>query len=130
MVKDQIADWNANFCKAVANQDIDSVMEGYDPAARLLAPNVPMAVGRDAIRAVFQSFLDAGTNSLELDSIEIIEDGDLVIDVGRYVLGMQVPDVGPVEDTGKFVDVFRRQPDGSLRVIVDTFNSDLPAAAG
>lgn len=127
MVKDQVAEWNANFCKAVANQDIEAAVQQYAPTARLMAPNAPMAVGPEAIKAVFQSFIDMGANSLELESIEIIEAGDLVIDVGRYVLGIQPPGVDPIVDRGKFVDVFRVKSDGSLEVIIDTFNSDLPA---
>ena len=35
---------------------------------------------------------------------------------------------GPVKDSGKFVTVLRRQPDGRWLVAVDMFSSDLPAA--
>ena len=34
-----------------------------------------------------------------------------------------------MEDRGKYADVFRRQPDGSLEFIADILNSDLPPPA-
>ena len=126
----QVAEWNANLSKAVANQDAEAAVKDYAPTARLLAANAPMAEGPAAIKEVFQAFIDSGANSLELESIEIIEAGDLVIDVGRYVLGIQPAGADAIEDRGKYVDVFRRQSDGSLKIIIDIFNSDLPAPTG
>lgn len=118
---------NDRFSKAVANQDVDGVLDLYEDNARLMAPNAPVAQGTAAMRQVFQGFIDMGANSLELQIEELYEGGDLVIDVGRYVLGLQGPDGESIEDRGKYVDVLRRQPDGSLRLIADIFNSDAPA---
>ena len=33
----------------------------------------------------------------------------------------------PVQDRGKFLTVWKKQPDGSYKAIRDIFNSDLPA---
>jgi ketosteroid isomerase-like protein len=33
----------------------------------------------------------------------------------------------PMQDFGKNVEIWKRQPDGSWRCILDTWNSDLPA---
>ncbi len=128
MVRDEVADLNADFCKAVANRDLDHVVGFYTADARLLPPNTPMAQGPDAIRAVFQGFLDAGADSLELESIEVYEDGALVVDVGRYVLSIQPPGADPIQDHGKYIVVFQRQGDGQLKMVADTFNSDEPPA--
>jgi ketosteroid isomerase-like protein len=124
--RDEVEAVNARFLKAFTNQDLDDLLSLYDSKARLLPPNAPMAEGRAAIRQVFQGFVDMGANSLDLQIVEVHESGDLVIDVGRYVLGIVLPSGESLEDRGKYVDVFQRQPDGSLKFIVDTFNSDLP----
>jgi ketosteroid isomerase-like protein len=34
---------------------------------------------------------------------------------------------GPVGDTGKYVEIWRKQRDGSWKVVLDAWNSDLPA---
>ena len=119
---------NDRFSKAVANQSVDDVLELYEDNARLLAPNAPMAQGHEAMRQVFQGFIEMGTNSLQLEIVELHESGELVIDVGRYTLGIQPPGAEPIEDRGKYVDVMRRQADGSLKLIADIFNSDAPLA--
>ena len=130
MVRDEVAAMNAGYSKAVANQDMDEVMALYAEDARLLAPNAPIAEGRAAIQAVLQSYLDAGVNSLELQSIDVLNDGALVVDIGRYVLGMQPPGADPVRDEGKYVVVFRREGDGTLKIVADAFNSDLAGPEG
>jgi ketosteroid isomerase-like protein len=127
--RDEVLALNARFSKAVGNQDLDDLLALYDSKARLLPPNAPMAEGTTAIRQVFQGFIDMGANSLDLQIVDVHESGDLVIDVGRYVLGIQLPGGQSMEDRGKYVDVFRRQPDGSLKFIADIFNSDLPPPA-
>jgi ketosteroid isomerase-like protein len=129
MVRDEVAALNEAFGKAASNQDIAELVSFYAPDARMLPPNAPMAEGRDAVRGVLQSYLDAGANSLELQSVDVLEEGGLVVDVGRYVLGIQPPGADPIQDQGKYVVVLRRQGDGSLKIILDSFNSDNPPPA-
>jgi ketosteroid isomerase-like protein len=76
---------------------------------------------------VFQGFLDAGAESLVLETTSFEEQGDVVIDVGRYTLGLHLPDGDSVSDVGKYLVVFAREADGSLRFKYDAFNSDAPA---
>jgi uncharacterized protein (TIGR02246 family) len=127
MIRDEVAEFNAAFGKAMANQDVAAMADFYTEDARMLAPNVPMAEGRDAIRQVLQAFVDAGAKSLDLQSIDVLEDGALVVDIGRYVLGVQPPGADPIEEDGKYVVALRRQGDGSLKMVADAFNSDAPA---
>ncbi len=54
---------------------------------------------------------------------------DLAYVLGTYTMTFVPPGAsGPVKDSGKYVEVRRRQPDGRWLVAVDIFNSDLPAA--
>ena len=125
--KDDIRAANEAFEKAVASQDAAALGALYTPGAVLLAPNAPAANGPAAIQAVFQGFLDAGAESLMLETTSFEEQGDVVIDVGRYTLGLRLPSGDSVSDVGKYLVVFARQPDGSLRFKYDAFNSDAPA---
>ena len=51
---------------------------------------------------------------------EVITDGSLVVDIGRII--------SPTGQS-KYVVVYQRQADGSLRIAVDAANSDGPAAS-
>jgi ketosteroid isomerase-like protein len=126
--KDQIEAANEAYGKAVANQDVTAVVALYTQDALLLPPDSPVAQGSDAIRAVLQGYVDAGAQSLELETIALDDQGDLVVDVGRYTLGLQPPGADPITDVGKYLQVYKRQSDGSFRIAYDCFNSDGPAS--
>lgn len=121
--KDDISTINDTFGKAVANQDAAAIVALYTADAVLLAPGTPVAQGPDAIQAVFQGFVDAGAESLSLETTSFEEQGDVVIEVGRYTLGLRI-EGAEVTDVGKYLVVFARQADGSLRFKYDAFNSD------
>lgn len=126
--KDQIEAVNEAYGKAVANQDLAAIVGLYTPDAILLPPDSPVAKGSDAIRAVLQGYIDAGAQSLELETTALDDQGDLVVEVGRYTLGLQAPGADPITDIGKYLQVFKRQPDGSFRIAYDCFNGDGPAS--
>jgi uncharacterized protein (TIGR02246 family) len=123
---DEVEAVDQAYEKAVANRDTAGVAALYTPDAFLLPPNAPVAKGRQAIEAVVQAYFDAGAQSLDLDTVTLEERGDLVVEVGRYTLGVQPPGGDPVTDVGKYLQVFKRQADGSLRIAYDCFNSDQP----
>ena len=125
--RDEIEAVNQAYEKAVANTDIAAVIEQYSPDALLLAPNAPLARGKGEIQAILQGFLDAGANGLELKTIDLDDHGDIVVEIGAYTLQLAPPDGDPITDVGKYLQVFKRQSDGSFRIAYDAFNSDQPA---
>lgn len=127
-LRDEVEQLNQAFGKAVANQDLDAVMELYAPDAKLLPPGAPMMEGADAIRGFFQAMLDAGVRGLELDSAVVDGSDDFGVDVGRYRLTLQPPGGESMIDEGKYIVVLKRQSDGSLRLQYDTFNGNAPPA--
>ena len=122
--RDEIETVDEAYEKAVANQDAAAIVGLYTQDAFLLPPNSPIAKGSDAIRAVLQAYFDGGAQSLELETSALDDQGDLVIEVGRYALGLQPPGTDPITDIGKYLQVFKRQADGSFLIAYDCFNSD------
>jgi uncharacterized protein (TIGR02246 family) len=90
-------------------------------------PNEPAVKGREAIRAWLEKFPPITEFKLNNDYVEGRE--DLAYVLGTYTMTIEPPGApGPVKDSGKFVTVLRRQPDGRWLAAVDMFSSDLPAA--
>ncbi len=119
---------DAAFTKAVAARDSQGLVSGfYAPDAVLMSPNQPAIVGRENIRVALQGMMDAGVTSLKLETIEIGSAGDLAWERGKYTLSMTPPGSAPIQDVGKSLVVFRRQPNGTWRAIVDMYSSDQPA---
>src|SRR5258708_11220883 len=124
----EIESLTAKFAQAVTNKDFAALGSFYEERARLLVPGTPMVEGRSAIQSAQQSMIEGGVQALDLDVIDVIEAGDLAIEIGRTTLTIQPPGGVSVIEYGKSVVVWRRQKDGALKIAVDTFNSDAPAS--
>jgi uncharacterized protein (TIGR02246 family) len=121
--------WSA----AAAKNDLEATLSFYADDAVVLPGNAPIAADNKAIREVWAGMLGPGTAvSWKVTKVEVAKSGELGYLYGTYELTMKDPKGGPPEqDKGKLVEIWRKQPDGKWKCIVDTYNSDkpLPAAA-
>jgi uncharacterized protein (TIGR02246 family) len=124
-----IKDLDAQWSKKAAANDLDGTMSFYADDASLLPANAPIAIGTQAIRAVWAAFLVPGTSvSWEASKVEVARSGDLAYSTGVYQETTKDPQGKTVMDHGKYVEVWQKQADGKWKVVVDTYNSDLPVA--
>lgn len=116
------------FMKGVSAKNSRALVSAfYASDAVLLPPNQPPVEGRENIRLALQGMMDAGVTSLKLDTIAVGSAGDLAWERARYTLSRTPPGGAPVQDVGKSLVVYRRQPSGQWRAIVDMYSSDQPA---
>lgn len=94
--------------------------------AMFLPPNEPLKNGRAEIDAWVRTF--PPMKELRLDPVEIEGRGDLAYVRGRYTLVMTPPNQPEQPDSGKYIEIWRKQSDGSWKIHRDTFNSDRPLA--
>jgi ketosteroid isomerase-like protein len=100
----------------------------YADDARVLPPNLATLTGRDAISAFLRSH--GSFQEVRFTILAIDGRNDLAYVHGAYQMTLTPPGAGePVGDKGKYVEVWKKQRDGSWKVILDIFNSDLPAPA-
>jgi uncharacterized protein (TIGR02246 family) len=93
--------------------------------AVIYPPNEPPVKSRAAIRTWLEKFPPMTEFKLKNEKIE--GRGDLGYVLGTYSMTITLPGApGPVIDSGKFVTIVRRQPDGRWLCPVDMFSSDLP----
>lgn len=125
-----IRDADAQWSKTAGAKDVDGTVAYYTDDATVLSPNAPMTTGKPAIRAVWAELLGPGTSiAWQASKVEVARSGDLSYIMGTYQLTMKDPQGNPVNDKGKFVEVWKKQADGKWKVVADIFNSDLPVAA-
>jgi uncharacterized protein (TIGR02246 family) len=115
------------FMAAANAGDADAIAEVYAEDGSLLAPNLPPQKGRDAVRAFWGGFLDAYTVRFEVASDTIEGRGDLAYNQGRYRFTAvpKAKGVPGVADEGKFLEILKKQPDGSWKYVVDMYSSNL-----
>jgi ketosteroid isomerase-like protein len=115
------------FGAASSAGDVDGVVATYATDASLLPPNAPAIKGADGIRGFWGGFMAAYALKMELSETEIGGAGDLAYVVGRYRFTATPKAEGAaLTDQGKFVEIYKRQPDGGWKYAVDIYNSDLP----
>ena len=122
-----LRDLDAQWSKTAAANDLDGTVSYYSDDASLLPPNGPIATGKQAIRPVWAALLSPGTSvSWQANKVEVARSSDLAYIVGTYQLAVKDSQGKPVNDHGKFVEVWKKQADGKWKAVADIFNSDLP----
>ncbi len=114
--------WSA----AQAADGIEGVMPFYVDDAIMLAPNRPMVIGKTAIREAFEA-MGVGSPGFSVAwqpmKIEVARSGDIGYAIGTFE---GVVDAAPVK--GKYVEIWKKQADGSWKVAADMFSPDSPPA--
>ncbi len=121
---------DAAWVKAAETKQVDAWVDFYADDAVVLPPNEAMATTKDAIRKSVAGLLSLPGLALtwEPTKVEVAASGDLAYLYGVYQLKMLDEKGAPVSDYGKNVEIWKRQPNGGWKCIVDTWNSDLPPA--
>ena len=116
------------FHDGVANRDAAALASLYHDDARFLPPNMEPAEDPQAIRAAMQQLLDMGASSLDIEPIDVREEGNLIIEYGRYTLGIEPEGAEAMTDVGKYVVVHETRGD-ETKILLDCFNSNSPPPA-
>ena len=114
-IRQEIQALNEGFARDLADQDVEGLIARYTDDAQFLFPGQPILHGPGVVESMMRSFVAGGPVSLQFETHEVIADGSLVIETG-----VMVGSDGP---RNKYVVVYRRQADGSLRMAVDSVNS-------
>ena len=107
---------------AHASRDWDAVGRQYTEDAVLMPPMAPLIRGRSAIQSWFAA--NENDTRVEVAILEIEGFGDLAYVRGESRVTLGVSTEFPVTLVGKYLDIRRRQPDGSWLVSVDMFSPD------
>jgi ketosteroid isomerase-like protein len=104
-------------------KDLDLFMSFYTPDAASYPPGMPELVGTDAIRKTFSGMFSAPGFALSWtpSKAEVAASGDIGWTAGTYDLTM-----GEAQDSGKYITLWRKQPEGTWKVAADIFNTNLP----
>jgi len=116
---------SAAFVEAVLAGDWAAVAAFYTEDAVLMFPNELVVEGRMAVQAFFDLF--PSITQFEPTIVQIEGRGDLAFVRATYSMTILVEGTPePTHDTGKYVEIWRKQPDGKWLLAVDISNSDLP----
>ena len=93
----------------------------YAPDATVYPPGMPLVTGAGPILDTFTQMASSPGFALEITPVnaQVAAAGDVGWTTGTYKMSMT-----GVTENGKYVAVWRKQPDGNWKVVEDIFNAD------
>jgi uncharacterized protein (TIGR02246 family) len=115
------------FIEAFNKGDAAAVANMYTMDARVLPPNAEMVEGRANIQKFWQGAITAGLKLSTLETVNVEQQGNIAVEIGRYTSTMPGAGGTTTTDQGKYVVLWKR--DGkSWKLAVDIFNTNRPQA--
>ncbi len=124
----KVDQWNKDFCKAMLTNDREAMLDFYADDVISLPSYAEMIMGKENIKEAMmkQDTMSSKVTEFNLASKKLIMSGDLLLDIGTYDMTMNVQGMDePVIDHGKYLTVYEKQNDGSWKIKVETWNSDI-----
>jgi len=124
MAEALIAAVNQQFMEAISRSDAAGAAALYAEHGQLMPPNSELLEGHEAIRGYFESAIESGLGSVQLETSELDIYGSMAVEVGRYQLHEKNDNQ---IDVGKYIVIWQFV-NGKWCLYRDIFNSDLPTA--
>lgn len=126
-----LRDLDAQWSKAAAAKDLEQTVAYYSDNAIVLPPNAASATTKEAIRNLWKDLL--ATPGLVITwkptRVELGKSGDMAWVSGTYELTMKDATGTPINDHGKYLEVWEKQAGGKWKCGADMWNSDLGPVA-
>ncbi|MEN6578510.1 MAG: DUF4440 domain-containing protein [Phycisphaerales bacterium] len=107
--------------------NVDAMLQYYCDDVISMPNFHPMVRGKADLKRKTEAILASGLKfeSLESTTVEVQGSGDLVYEVGTFRQAILIPGTEePLEQNGKYITIWKRQPNGELRIAVEMYNSD------
>ncbi len=126
-----LRDLDTQWAKSAAAKDVEQTIAYYSDDAIVFPPNATSATTKEAIRNVWKDMLASPglIISWQPVRVQLAKSGEMAWVSGTYQLIMNDPSGKPINDRGKYLEVWEQQADGNWKCRADMWNSDLAASA-
>jgi ketosteroid isomerase-like protein len=109
-------------------KQLEPILKFYAPDAVFLQPSGERLAGSAALRNLFQTIMGMFDSNLTLHSQNLEASGDLAYDSGDFQEVLIAKATGAkINTTGSYVIIFKREPDGTWKIIEQVFTGIPPA---
>ena len=125
-VKAKIEEMNKVYTKAMIDNNVEKMLSMYTEDIISMPSYQPTIKGIAKVRELSEMQAKSGWKTTEfvLSITDIIVQGNLAIEIGNYNMKMSGPDVPEWADYGKYITIWEEQKDGSMKIKVETWNTD------
>jgi len=127
-LKDQVQAVNDKLAKANVSGDMDAIADLYADDVVYLPNYGPMIKGKEGMEEFEKKMMESGAKmtSMTLTTMEVMDFGEMVFEIGTYALSMEIPGMDqPWADKGKYVSLWRKAKGGNLEMVVDIWNTNV-----
>jgi uncharacterized protein (TIGR02246 family) len=121
---------DTEWARAASAGDGNAIAALYATDATVLPPMEPIRQG-EAAKKYWVDFTNSFSGPIELTTTVVEGRGDLAYGVGTYRMTLTPKKAGakplPTEE-GKYIEVLKKQADGSWKIVYDIWNANSPAA--
>jgi ketosteroid isomerase-like protein len=126
--KTKIEALNKEMAKNMIAGTSEKTLALYSDDAVSLPSYEPMHDGIAAIKQANADMVKSGWKCIafETTTLKVLPNGNMITEVGTYKMSGSMPGMDkPMDDHGKYVTIWEKQKDGSLKIKVETWNSDV-----
>lgn len=124
-----IRDGEAQWVKDFATKDPEKVLAHYADDATSMIPLMKLMTGKDEIRAGLKEEFSDPNSHLEFRpaKVEVAKSADMAYSSGTYDFTSTDPKTKkPVIEHGNYVEVYKKQTDGSWKAAADIATQEIP----
>lgn len=125
---DRLMQTSREWSKAAESGDMDKVLEYFAEDAVMISGEQPPVRGRAALRGFLAETSKIPGFRISWEPLEAHVSGDMGYMLERTTMSMAGPDGTPITQRLQAVTIWRRQPDGSWKNVVDMSTPAAPAA--
>ena len=126
--KSKIEMINKEMAKDMIEGNTEKTLALYTADAISMPSNEPMRDGIAAIRKASEEMAKTGwkCKAFEATTLKVMVNGQEITEIGNYKISMTMPGMDmPMDDYGKYLTVWEKQKDGSLKTKIEIWNSDI-----
>ena len=126
-LKKKIEDISGKITKANLANDLDTMYSYYADDVIYMPNYHPMVQGKDIVKQKEEESRKNGMkiHSVNFTPLKVFDCGDYVCEVGTYEFSLTLPGTtNPIVDSGKYMILWEKQSDDSLKIKVEIWNTN------
>jgi ketosteroid isomerase-like protein len=118
---------NKKFSQMMLDNDLEGMLSYYAENPISMPSYQPTLRSLDAMRESHKQQHQMGMKitAFTLETTDVINAGDYILEIGLYTISMEMPGMGLIDDNGKYMNVWEKQEDGSMKIKADIWNTNL-----
>jgi len=110
----------------MVDNDLEGMLSYYGDNFISMPSYQPMLRSLDAMRESHKQQHEMGMNitAFELTATDVIVEGNIAVEIGTYSISMDMPEMGAINDHGKYMNVWEKQG-GDWKIRADMWNTDM-----